>query len=107
MSADWLDDDTVVPDAVPHEIKDTDAKGYHIKTFDRGVYGESSKIMEEVLELQDAEAQGARIMALHELSDILGAVHGYLRKHHPDMKFEDLIKMANITRRAFESGYRK
>lgn len=82
-------------------------RGYHLREFDRGVYGESSKILEEVLELQDAEEQNARIMGLHELSDILGAIYGYLRKHYPDMKFEDLITMANITRRAFESGHRK
>lgn len=103
MSADWLDD----TDAVPVPIKDTDAKGYHLRTFDRGVYGESSKILEEVLELQDAEAQGARIMALHELSDILGAVEGYRAKHYPDLKFEDLVKMMTITRRAFDAGQRK
>jgi hypothetical protein len=73
----------------------------------RGVYGESSKILEEVHELQDAEAQKARIMALHELADILGAVEGYRRKYYPDMTFEDLITMANVTRRAFEAGHRK
>jgi hypothetical protein len=93
MSADWLHDD------------DTRA-GYHLTNIPRGVYGESSKILEEVQELQDAEAQNARIMALHELSDIIGAVYGYLRKHFPDMKFEDLLTMANVTRRAFESGKR-
>lgn len=81
--------------------------GYHIAAIERGEYGESSKILEEVRELQDAESQGARIMILHELSDILGAVHGYLRKHFPDIKFEDLVKMADLTRRAFESGNRK
>lgn len=100
MSADWLEDDkTVTPKSEP--------KGYHVDTIPRGVFGQSSKILEEVLELQDAEKQSARIMALHELSDIVGAVHGYLREHYPDMKFEDLVKMANVTRRAFESGSRR
>ncbi len=81
--------------------------GYHLTAIPRGVYGESSKILEEVLELQDAEKQGARIMALHELSDIIGSVVGYLNNHYPDMKFEDLVKMTNITTRAFESGARR
>ena len=99
MSADWLHDDKDQPIPV--------GAGYHLKKFDKGVYGESSKILEEVQELQDAEAQDARIMALHELSDIIGAVYGYKEKHFPDIKWEDLIKMTNITRRAFETGHRK
>lgn len=36
---------------------------YHVKEIPRGVYGEISKIVEEVQELQDAEEQGARLMA--------------------------------------------
>lgn len=81
--------------------------GYHVTAIPRGQYGESSKILEEVMELQDAEGQGARIMILHELSDIVGAIHGYLREHYPDITFEDLIMMAAITQRAFEAGHRK
>lgn len=79
---------------------------YHVAKIPRGVFGDSSKILEEVLELQDAEAQGVTIMALCELSDIIGAVEGYLEKHHPHCSLQDLIKMKDVTRRAFASGHR-
>lgn len=104
MSADWLDDDKPVPtpNATPKE-----PDGYHTAVIPKGEFGESSKILEEVLELQDAEKQGAKIMGLHELSDIVGAVHGYLEKHYPMMEFQDLVMMAALTRRAFKSGNRK
>lgn len=82
-------------------------KGYHINVIHKGDYGESSKIMEEVLELQDAEEQGARIMVLCELSDIIGAIDGYLAKHYPDTTIADLQTMAGLTRRAFRNGVRK
>ena len=81
--------------------------GYHITQIPRGVYGESSKIEEEVRELIDAEQQGATLMALQELSDIIGAISGYLEKKHPSIKLEDLIKMSQVTKRAFESGQRQ
>ncbi|USN96693.1 MAG: hypothetical protein H6797_00620 [Candidatus Nomurabacteria bacterium] len=72
----------------------------------KGVIGESSKLLEEVLELQDAERQDAKIMALVELSDLIGAIALYLEKHHPSNSIEDLITMSRITRRAFENGRR-
>lgn len=80
---------------------------YHIAEIDRGEFGEISKIVEEVEELVDANSQGARIMILNELSDIIGAVEGYLKKHHPSFTLDDLIKMKELTARAFESGHRK
>jgi hypothetical protein len=80
--------------------------GYHLNVIPKGEVGESSKILEEVLELQDAEAQGAKIMELVELSDLIGAVALYLEKHHPDTSIEDLIIMSHITRRAFKNGRR-
>lgn len=80
--------------------------GYHLREIPKGVVGESSKILEEVLELQDAEAQGAVVMALVELSDAVGAIEHYLRKHHPSITLDDLIIMSRITRRAFENGRR-
>lgn len=82
------------------------APGYHLANIPKGEIGESSKLLEEVLELQDAEHQKARIMALVELSDLVGAIELYLRRHHPTMTFDDLTTMARITRRAFENGRR-
>lgn len=80
--------------------------GYHKTKIERGVFGETSKIREEVEELLDAERQGVKLMELQELSDIIGAVQGYLVKHHPGITLQDLIKMAQVTNRAFEVGER-
>lgn len=81
--------------------------GYHLNEIEKGVLGESSKLMEEVLELIDAEKQGCKVMALVELSDLLGAIESYLEKHHPDFSLDDLKKMSDITKRAFRSGARQ
>lgn len=80
---------------------------YHLTEIPRGVFGDVSKIVEEVLELQDAEEQGAKLMALNELADIVGAVEGYLLKHHPSFTLADIIQMKDLTARAFTSGARK
>ncbi len=80
--------------------------GYHITHIQKGVLGEVSKIREEVEELIDAEAQGARVMAIIELSDLLGAVEAYLEKQKLGVTMDDLMKMAHITKRAFKNGHR-
>jgi len=89
-----------------HTDNMTEKPGYHLTDIPKGEIGESSKILEEVLELQDAEAQEAKIMALVELSDLMGAIALYLEKHHPSTSIDDLIRMSRITRRAFENGRR-
>lgn len=81
--------------------------GYHKREIPKGKYGTSSKIMEEVLELIDSEEQNAKIMALNELADIVGAVRGYLEYNHPHITFDDLIKMADLTKSAFLDGHRR
>ena len=80
--------------------------GYHLVKIEKGVLGESSKIMEEVLELQDAEKQECKIMGLVELADLIGAVKHYLTKNHPGIDLYDLETMAIITKRAFDNGRR-
>lgn len=80
--------------------------GYHLREITKGVLGESSKIQEELFELQDAEAQENKILAIVELSDLYGAVRSYLEKHYPVLTMKDLEKMADATRRAFEDGTR-
>jgi len=80
--------------------------GYHIANIERGEFGELSKILEEVNEAIDAESQGCKIMILVELSDMLGAIEGYLQKHHKDITLDDLHKMSQITKRAFKNGHR-
>lgn len=80
--------------------------GYHLTPIMRGSLGGSSKIMEELLELIDAEQQGVRLMQLQELSDVVGAIQAYLKSNFPEFSMLDLITMAEVTRRAFESGQR-
>lgn len=84
-----------------------DRKGYHWNAIPRGDYGELSKIKEEVLELEDAIGQGNKVMALVELSDLVGAIKGYVAKHFGEhISVDDLIKMSEATARAFETGQR-
>ena len=80
--------------------------GYHLTAIARGTFGEISKIREELAELEDAAAQGSKIMALVELSDLIGAVRGYLAKHHPGTTLEDLERFSRITERVFVNGHR-
>ena len=80
--------------------------GYHIAEITKGVFGEISKINEEAQELTDAVAQGVGIMVLMELSDLYGAMEGFLKKHHPGTTMDDIKKMSQITQRAFRNGYR-
>lgn len=83
-------------------------KGYHLNNIPKGEYGEISKIIEEALELKDAMEQGQKIMCLVELSDILGAIEGYLEKYYDGkVTVTDLFNMSGATKRAFESGQRK
>jgi hypothetical protein len=79
---------------------------YHLSNIPRGTFGELSKIQEELLEAMDADDQGCSLMILQELSDLIGAVRGYLATHHPHTTLQDLIKMSEITQRAFVKGHR-
>jgi len=79
--------------------------GYHNKYIERGKFGEFSKIKEEFLEAEDAFEQGNSIMLLVELSDLIGSIEGYCVKHN--IKLDDLIKMKEATKRAFNDGTRE
>ena len=50
--------------------------GYHLSKIERGKYGERSKILEEMAEVEDAHRQGNSIMLMLELSDLVGACVG-------------------------------
>jgi hypothetical protein len=80
--------------------------GYHVTDIPRGELGKSSKILEEVLELIDAEKQGAKVMATVELSDLYGAIRRYLADNFPGMTMADLATFSDITERAFVNGRR-
>lgn len=81
--------------------------GYHLADIARGDYGYPSKIFEETEELRDAFEQGNPVMVLAELSDVIGAIEGYLISHHPTITLDDLIVMKDATLRAFACGDRK
>lgn len=82
--------------------------GYHIAEIPRGKYGEISKIGEEFIELKDAVDQNNRIMALLELSDLIGAIEGFVESEFgKTVTFDDLIKMKDATHKAFREGKRK
>ena len=78
--------------------------GYHNKEIPRGKFGEFSKIKEEFLEAEDAFEQDNKVMMLVELSDLLGAIEGYCSKHN--ITLNDLLRMKEATKRAFNDGTR-
>lgn len=67
---------------------------FHKVEIQRGVYGELSKIQEELDEAKDAEAQGQDLMLLIELADIVGAVEGVAKKY--GMSLEQLSTFAKL-----------
>lgn len=79
--------------------------GYHTRQISKGTLGQSSKIREELEELEDAEQQGVIILALCELADLYGAL-----EHCAQMKYgvsmDDLKKMSDLTKEAFRDGTR-
>ena len=79
--------------------------GYHSKKIERGQLGHHSKIREEFEEFQDAIEQGNPVMALLELSDMLGAIEAYTLKSH-NITLNDLLVMKNVTQSAFQDGSR-
>jgi phosphoribosyl-ATP pyrophosphohydrolase len=79
---------------------------YHLADIDKGEFGELSKIFEEIQELMDASEQKNPILILCELSDLVGAIEGYSSKHF-NISLDDIIKMKDLNKKAFESGYRK
>jgi len=79
---------------------------YHTKEIQKGVYGEPSKIREELEEFEDGVLQQNKLLILCELADMIGAVEGYLDNNFPDITVEDLISMARLTKKAFIAGDR-
>ena len=65
-----------------------------------------NNIEEEIEELQDAHEQGCKILELVELSDLYGAIEGYLQSYY-SMTMEDIKQMSKMTSSAFKEGKRK
>lgn len=78
--------------------------GYHLKEITKGTLGEFSKIKEEFLEAEDAFEQENPIMVMVELSDLLGAIEHYCKKHN--ITLDELKRMNDVTQRAFKNGRR-
>lgn len=80
--------------------------GYHKREITRGIFGEFSKIQEEYEELIDAHEQGGKILELVEISDLYGAIEGYLNLKY-GMSMDDIKQMSEMTSSAFKEGKRK
>lgn len=77
------------------DVPDRGLAGYHLRPIPiRGVYGERSKIIEEMLECEEAHSQGCGIMLMLELSDLVGAIRGYLRAHACHLS--DLVRYKGV-----------
>lgn len=82
--------------------------GYHVKEITRGTFGELSKVNEELQEALDADEQNNPIMVLVELSDIVGAIDGFIEKRfNGTITLKDIIVMAKATKKAFQTGDRQ
>lgn len=80
--------------------------GYHVRNIEKADIGTAEKIREETEEFLDAVEQGVRLMALVELSDLVGAIEAYLEVEHPGFTLTDLCAMKDVTKRAFKNGHR-
>jgi hypothetical protein len=73
--------------------------GYHKVAIAKGVYGEPSKLLEEMEELKDALSQDKgetnKVLILCELTDIISAIRGYLTQH-----FAGKITLADLEHQA-------
>lgn len=78
---------------------------YHRNEIRKGVFGQISKIQEELDELNDAEEQEVKILIACELSDLYGALEGYATRK--GLTMDDLKQMSDLTKKAFQSGARK
>lgn len=81
--------------------------GYHLTRIPKGTLGEISKVQEELSEIIDALNQDNKVMALIELSDLIGAIKAFIIKNYNNsITIQDLERMADATKRSFESGER-
>lgn len=79
--------------------------GYHLREIPRSPHGTVGKVVEEALELADAQNQEVRIMSLCECADVVSALRGYLRANNEN--WEQVLKMSEITDRVFACGDRQ
>jgi NTP pyrophosphatase (non-canonical NTP hydrolase) len=80
--------------------------GYHKVEIKKGIYGEFSKIIEEVDELTDAVEQDDKILQICELSDLIGAIEQYSESKF-GLSLVDLKKFSDKTKSAFKEKKRQ
>lgn len=78
--------------------------GYHKRDIKRGTLGFTSKIREELEELEDAVEQNNQILALCECADLIGAVEAFAVRHGSSLAA--CIQMMQATKSAFLDGSR-
>lgn len=71
--------------------------GYHLTHIPKGEMGKFSKIEEEFLEFIDANEQKSNIMALVELSDLIGSIKYYLSSNGYSENFSALTKQVKYS----------
>lgn len=79
--------------------------GYHKTKITKGTLGHFSKVREEYEELSDAVEQESKVLQICEMCDLIGAIELYAAKFN--LTLDDLIKMKQLTARAFKDGTRK
>lgn len=79
--------------------------GYHKIKIDKGTLGELSKIKEEFWELVDGHEQDNPVLEICELCDLIGAIEAYAKRWN--LSLDDLVKMKDATKAAFEDKTRK
>lgn len=67
---------------------------WHVREIKKGVFGELSKVQEELEEALDAQEQNQPVMLLFELTDIIGAVAGVAAKH--GLSIDDLVAFSKL-----------
>lgn len=80
--------------------------GYHAKKIQKGVLGNFSKIKEEFEELEDGVQQNNPVLQICECCDLIGAVEAFVSTNF-NLSLDDLIKMKECTKSAFEVGERR
>lgn len=79
--------------------------GYHKRKIKKGKLGNFSKIREEFEELEDAVTQKISPLIICELCDMIGAIESYANRWN--ITLDELIKMKDLTKSAFEEGKRQ
>jgi hypothetical protein len=80
-------------------MSEVEKPGYHLAKIEKGVLGEFSKVKEEYLECMDAYHQFCIIMALVEMSDLVGAMRWYYGEEaFEEMAREAIDEFPNVTK---------